>query len=166
MSERERDHIARHLTSSRTPLLPPPVPSHRISAAAADVKAFGTEHTKVAVRYSNLGGVKRALGDLQVASDLFTRALNIEEASTSKVERTALSSYLSNLAGVHKATGQTSQARSCYFQALQHLRYVTPNPNDPRATIYDEEEQLYQVGPGADYAIRVVRGVLTQEHRV
>ncbi|MSR58068.1 MAG: tetratricopeptide repeat protein, partial [Planctomycetaceae bacterium] len=73
-------------------------------------KAYAPDHPTLAVSYSNLGMVERALGNLDAARDLLKRAIEIEEKAYAPDHPTLAVSY-SNLALVEQALGNLDAAR-------------------------------------------------------
>ena len=83
-------------------------------------------HPDVASRYCAIGALYRTVGDNDAATEYFTRAVQVEEASEHYERRVGLAVYLSNLAGVLRAAGRLSSANDHYCRALDHLRAVIP----------------------------------------
>ncbi len=87
-------------------------------ALAIDEKAFGTEHTSVAIDVNNLGVVLDAQGDLEGAKRCFERALKIDEKALGP-EHTSVARRVNNLGSVLQDQGDLEGAKRCYERALK-----------------------------------------------
>lgn len=86
-------------------------------ALAAEEKAFGLEHFRVAVRLNSLALLYQDMGIFEEALPLYERALRIDEKAYGK-SHPAVARDLANLAGVHYAAGAYDQAQPLYERAL------------------------------------------------
>jgi tetratricopeptide (TPR) repeat protein len=86
-------------------------------ALAIDKKAFGPEHTSVAIDINNIGSVLKDLGDLEGAKRCFERALKIDEKALGP-EHTSVAIRVNNLGLVLNDLGDLAGAKRCYERAL------------------------------------------------
>ena len=87
-------------------------------ALKIDEKAFGPEHTSVAIDVNNLGSVLQDQGDLEGAKRCFERALKIDEKALGP-EHTSVARDVNNLGLVLQAQGDLEGAKSCFERALK-----------------------------------------------
>jgi tetratricopeptide (TPR) repeat protein len=81
-------------------------------------KAYGPDHTTVAIVVNNLGTVLKALGDLAGAMAAYERALRVDEKAYGP-DHPTVATDVNNLGGVLQALGDLRGARTAYDRALR-----------------------------------------------
>ena len=81
-------------------------------------KAYGKDHTQVAIYANNLGSVLKDLGDLQGAKKNYERALEIDEKAYGK-DHTQVAIDFNNLGSVLKDLGDLQGAKKNFERALR-----------------------------------------------
>jgi tetratricopeptide (TPR) repeat protein len=87
-------------------------------ALKIDERAFGPDHTRVAIDVNNLGSVLQDLGDLAGAKSCFEKALKIDEKAFGP-DHTRVAIDVNNLSLVLQDLGDLAGAKSCFERALK-----------------------------------------------
>ena len=82
------------------------------------MKVLGPNHIKVAISYSNLGLVYKAMGELEQAKDYLQRAMDIEIKVLGPKHVDVATSY-NNLGLVYEGMGELEQAKDYLQRAIE-----------------------------------------------
>ena len=118
------------------------------------------KQTDLAVLYSNLAAVEKALGNFKNAKDYLLKAVNIDELNFAP-DHPALATLYSNLAMIEKDLGNLKDAKDYLLKAI-NIAELNFAPNHPTlATLYSNlalvERPLGNLKDAKDYLLKAIK---------